>query len=140
MGHERGEQRRRRERAPWWRLTAGGAGTRTATPALYGHQERCHAHPRQMRLNDTAEFLPPGRALQGLIALRPEPVVLEADTGMGGEAGRRLLRHGVTRLPEVPTRLRDRPRHGAFRLGVGVLLCPWRIILDQFPQGHVPAT
>ena len=140
LGHARGEQRRRRERATWWRLTAGGAGTRTATPALSGPQERCHAHPRQMRLHDTAEFLPPGRARQGLIALRPAPVVLEADKGMGGEAGRRLRRPGVNRLPEVPTRLRDRPGHGEFRLGVGVLLGPLRIILDQLPEGHVLAT
>src|SRR5215475_8079043 len=92
--------RRRRERATWWRITEGGEGTRKATPAIHGHQELFKANPRQMGLNDTAELLHPGRALQGVIAFRPEPIVLEADKGIRGEASRHLLRHGVKRLPE----------------------------------------
>lgn len=140
MGQERGEQRGRRARATRWRIAEGGEGTRKATPAIHGHQEFFNAHPRQMSLNDAAEFLHPGRDVQGIIACGTEPVVLDADKGMGGEAGHRLLRHGITRLPEVPERVLDGLGHGEFRIGLGLFLRPLRLIIDQFPEGHMPPT
>jgi hypothetical protein len=114
MGNERG----RRERATRWRIAEGGEGARKATPAIHGHQELFTANPRQMGLNDAAEFFHPGRNIQGVIAFGPEPVVLDVDKGIGGEAGHRLLRHRIKRLPEVPKRLLDGPGHGEFRIGL----------------------
>lgn len=93
-----------------------------------------------MGLNGAAEFLHPGWDIQGVIAFGPEPVVLDTDKGIGGEAGHRLLRHGIKRLPEVPKRLLDGPGHGEFRIGLGLFLGPLRIIIDPFPEGHMPPT
>jgi hypothetical protein len=93
-----------------------------------------------MRLNDAAEFLHPGRDVQSIIAFGTEPGVLDADKGIGWEAGHRLLRHGIKRLPEVPERVLDRLGHGEFGIGLGWFLRPLRIIIDQFPEGYMPPT
>ena len=46
----------------------------------------------------------------------------------------------IKRLPEVPKRLLDGSGHGEFRIGLGLFLRPLRIIIDQFPEGHMPPT
>lgn len=121
-------------------VTERGEGARKATPTIHRHQELFTAHPWQRGLNSVAEFLHPGRDVQGIIAFGTEPILRDADTGMSRPAGDDLLRHGIKRLPEGGERLIGGPGHRQCRRGLGLFRCPWRIIIDQCPEGHMAPT